>query len=151
MVIKKKNKIKLQQNEEKGDKYLKKKNFKKALQNYRKVLELDENYLPVYDKLIEAHTKIKSEWSDADFSDSLSWTMKKQELENPQVKRIHAQLEPEWKEVFKLIQQLMAAKDEKSETDCVEKIAVCRDKAVYPLIEVLLSFKKLGSRMKSEK
>lgn len=139
---------KAQATEQKGDRFFQKGKFKKALQSYRMVQKENPDYLPVYDKLIETHQKTKEEWTDGDFSESLFWTMKKQELENPGLKRLHARLEPEWIEISKLIQQMMQAGDENEETALVEKIVGHGTKALYPLIEFLLSFKKLGRKTK---
>lgn len=129
--------------EEKGDKAARKGKFGKALEAYRKSRELNPDNPAIYDKLIETHQKVKETWNDSDFAESLLWTMKRQELANPGLKRVHAQLEPDWKEMVQVIRAMMQIADEKTETELVEKIASFGGRAVYPLIEVLLSFKKL--------
>lgn len=132
----------------KGDKYAQKGKFKAALKQYRRAQELDPDNLFLYDKLIETHKIIKTEWTDKDFAESLAWTMQKQELENPKFKRVHARMEPEWKEITQLIQRMMQVEDEKTEVDLVEQIVAYEDLALYPLIEVILSFKELQKKIR---
>lgn len=129
--------------ETKGDKAAEKGKFEKALKAYREARDLDPDNPVLYDKLIDTHQKTKDQWDDSDFAESLLWTMKRQELANPRLKRVHAQLEPDWRDMVKTIREMMQTTDEKVETDLVEKIASFSGRAVYPLVEVLLSFKKL--------
>lgn len=129
-----------------GDQYFNREKFKKAMNCYRKAVGLDPEHLPLYEKLIQTQTKLGKELNDEEFAESLGWTMKKQELENPGMKRVHAQLEPEWNEIVELIKQMMNETDEMKETHWVEKIADYGTLSVYPLIEILLSFKKLGKK-----
>lgn len=133
---------------QKGDKAANKGKHKKALKHYRKAQELDPEHIPVYDRLIETHKKIEREWTDEDFALSLAWTMQKQELEDPRLKLIHAKLEPEWKEVSTLIQKMLSAEDEESETAAIEQISSYGNDALYPLIDALLMFKEIGRKVK---
>lgn len=148
---KKKGSDRAQVTEEKGDNLFHSGNYEKALEQYRKSQAADPQNSRIYDKLITTHEKVIDVWKDKDFSESLSWTMKKQELENPKLKRVHAQMEPEWKEVSGLIQQMMKDQDEKCETEIIEKIVSYRDKALYPLLEVLLSLKRVQRKILDRK
>ncbi len=90
--------------------------------------------------------KGERKWTQEDFVESLDKVMKQQEEEDPKFKRVHARFEPEWKTATQLIRQLFKAGDEKEETVVIEKIASLGEKMIYPLIEVLLVFKKVQSR-----
>ena len=72
-----------------------KKKFDKALKYYRESQALSPGNIPIYDKLIQAHEKTGRKWTKTDFALSLEWTMKKQELENPALKKIHERLDPD--------------------------------------------------------
>lgn len=91
----KRKKTKSQISEEKGDKDFKKGKFKKALAHYREAQKLDPGKTVLYDKLVEAHKKAVKKWTREDFSSSLEWTMKKQELENPSLKKVHERMDPD--------------------------------------------------------
>jgi len=45
--------------------------------------------------------------------------------------------------MVRVIREMMQTPDEKIETELVEQIASFGNRALYPLIEVLLSFKKI--------
>lgn len=129
--------------EEKGDRFLEKKNYKKALFHFKKSQEFLPDSIGIYDKLIETHKNLESEWSEEDMALSVAWTMKKMELENPKFKRIHAQSEEEWKEVIEKVKQILSSKTEEEETAHIEDIVSYGEKAIYPLIDFILSFKNL--------
>lgn len=133
-------------NENAGDAHFKKGRFDKALKRYRKAVELGANNPRIYEKLVLSHKNSTSVWTEAEFAESLGWTMQKQELENPHLKMVHAKMEPEWNEIAMLIKEMMLASDDSNETALAERIAVYKDKATYPLVEALLSFKKLGKK-----
>lgn len=137
---------KAQRCEEKGDQLAKKGLPKKALEHYLTALELNTASLSLYDKVIKAHDALKAEWTNEDFAKSLDWTMKKQELANPALKRLHAKLTPEWQEISQHIQRVMSAKTNEDETAGIEKIHAYGDRAIYPLIEILLAIKKFKTK-----
>lgn len=137
-------KSKAQAKEKKGDQHYAKGEFTKALKAYRAAQELDPDHPDIYDKLVETHGKNSLTWSPEDFALSLDWTMKKQELADPKFKRLHAKLEPEWKEIADLIGQMMRTTDEKKETELVEQIFFYKERAIYPLVEIILSLKKFN-------
>jgi len=124
-----------------GDLHRNQKKYKKALSSYEAALKIDPKQVTVYDRLIETHQMLDHEWTNEDFTKSLEWTMKKQELENPQIKRIHAKLAPEWKKIIALIERLLQSLDDTADIVIIEQIASYGDRAIYPLIEALLSIK----------
>jgi len=127
----------------KGDKQFKSKKYKKALDYYSRANEIDPDNQAVYDKMITAHLQLKEDWDDEDLAMSLTWTMKKQELENPALKRVHARMTPEWEHINTLIKQLLLAKDEGEETKLLSQIIDHGEQAVYPLLEFLMGIKKI--------
>lgn len=127
---------------QKGDSAFDKGKFKAALKYYEKALDINSENISLYAKLIQTHQSLNQDWTEEDFAISLAWSMKKQELEDPKFKRIHAQLEPESQEVTKLIQQMILAKNETLETSLIEKIISFQEQALYPLVEALLTYKK---------
>lgn len=129
---------------EKGDKYFTQKKYKKALEKYQRANELDPDNKSVYEKMIAAHLEVKDEWTDLDFANSVSWTMKKQELENPSLKRIHARMTPEWDEINSLIKTLLLAGNEEDESQTINHILSHGEKALYPLLEFVLGIKKIN-------
>lgn len=88
-------------------------------------------------------TKSEEKWSEKDFVEDLDTIMKEQELNNPKLKRVHAKLDPSFKETVNLITQLLMNQDEDIENHLVQKILDLGNKALYPLIETVLAFKKL--------
>ena len=127
---------------EKGDNYFAKGKYASALKEYKKARELEPENPAIYKKLIESHQKREGIWKENDFVESLEWTMKLQELENSDLKRVHARLAPEWKEISGLIQELLVTQDENLENVFVDKINKFGEKAIYPLLDALLFFKK---------
>lgn len=91
----KKKKTKAETAEEKGDKAYAKKKYARALGHYRKAQKSNPGNAAIYEKLVNAHRQKPGEWTEADFAESLEWTMKKQELENPSLKKVHERLDPD--------------------------------------------------------
>lgn len=83
----------------------------------------------------------KRAWTEKDFVTSLDKVMKEQETANPPLKRLHAQLDPKFREILNLINQLLLS-NETDETVWIEKIVSYKTKALYPLIESLLALKR---------
>jgi hypothetical protein len=130
--------------EAKGDKLFGKEKYREALKEYQKSETFDPSRPEIYEKLIETHGRYQHEWVEQDFSDSLSWTMRRQELQNPQIKWVHETFTPEYQEIQKLIQGLMAAMDPEREGALTTKILDFGPKAVLPLVHFLLSLKALA-------
>ncbi len=136
--------------EKKGDKLVSKGKFREALIAYQ---ESEQNFSEreeIYQKLIETLNKIEDEWSEEDFSASVTWTMRQQELQNPKIKRVHEQFSLEFQEVQKLAQQLMIATEKDMEEDLIDKIINYQEKATLPLIHFILTFKEFALRGFSE-
>ena len=127
---------------EKGDKYFAKAKYPAALKKYKKARELEPENPDIYKKLIESHQKSEGVWQQNDFVESLEWTMKLQELENSDLKRVHARLTPEWKEISGLLQSLLTTQDENLENALIEKINEFGENAIHPLLDALLFFKR---------
>jgi tetratricopeptide (TPR) repeat protein len=132
--------------EKKGDKLLEKGKFRKALAQYQKSEALNPERKEIYEKMNKALSGFEHEWSEEDFSNSMGWAMKLQELQNPQMKRVHEKFSAEYHEVQKLVQRLMVAVDAELELQLVEKIIAYGDKAHLPVLDYLLSIKALASR-----
>lgn len=129
--------------ENKGDQFQDKGKMQKAFDHYQKALELDPQRIELYDKLIDLHKLYVDDWTEDDFAYNVYLTMQKQEVLDPTFKRLHAQHEPEYKDVSKLIRKLLDAKTSKTETKYVEAIKEYGDHAIYPLIDILLGFKQV--------
>lgn len=125
----------------KGDQAFQKGKFKAALKSYREAQAIIPEDALVYEKLIQAHEQLKDEWNDTDFAESLAWTMKKQEIENPRLKIVHARLTPEWPEVSKSVKALLQAEGEAAETTAIEAVLNHGEFGMYALIDALLAFK----------
>ncbi|MBX7148303.1 hypothetical protein K1X76_04405 [bacterium] len=125
----------------KADALFAKKKYAKAMPLYEKELKKNGETLELLARLIKTHSLIDKPWTNADFAKNLDWTMKSQELSNPGLKRVHAKLEPVWKEITLLISQMMACAEE-TEDDLIEKIIKHKEKALYPLVESLLALKQ---------
>ncbi len=136
--------------EEKGDKLVKKGKFREALAEFRKSEGLNPNRIEIYRKLIETLNRFEHEWKEEDFSNSMIWTMRRQELENPQIKWVHETFTLEYKEVQQLVQRLMVALDQKVEDGLIEKILTYGERATLPMLHFLLSIKALASQPPSE-
>src|SRR4029453_10075858 len=106
----KKDPKKARQLEEKGDRQVQKKDLKKALQTYRSAAQANPDDPRLYQKLIETKEKVQEEWSEEDFSETMAWTMKKQELENPDIKEVHEVLTPEYNEIRQAIVKMLTTR-----------------------------------------
>lgn len=132
--------------EQKGHKFLKQKKWEQAYSHLHEAIELDPTRTHLYDTLIDALNNMKDDWTEEHFAHSVHWQMKKQELENPALKRVHARSEPEFTRVMECIKQMLSAKSEVSETECIEKIIAFGTDALYPLVDMLLAFKQAGKK-----
>lgn len=124
-----------------GDKLAGKGDLKKALKKYREAAKEDPSRAGLYDKLVDCLERSKTEWKEADFVESLSWTMKKQELEEPQIRQLHAKLTPEWKKVTELAVNALNAPDERAFSKCSEELVANGEIATRVLIELLRMIK----------
>ncbi len=132
--------------EYKADKLFAKNDFRKAYLNYKKAACLNETRGEVFEKLLNTMEQFKEQWSEEDFVENIYWTMKLKELKDPTFKRLHFRTEPEFETVTSLIQSMLKAQDQNAETEAVEAIVAHGDKALYPLIDYLITFKNLAKQ-----
>ena len=142
--VKKTDPKKALKHEAKGDKLAKKEKFREALKEYRLSEAMNPTRPEIYEKLIETHKSFEHEWVEQDFTDSLTWTMRKQELQNPRIRWVHETFSVDYQEVKTLIQGLMTAFDPETEVKLMEKILDRGDKAVLPLLHFVLSVKSIA-------
>lgn len=148
MSLNDKNQAKSRVLEHKGDQLAQKGKLEKAIQCYEQALELDLKRVELYDKLLSLHEKLIDHWEEEDFAYNLELTMRKQEILDPAYKRIHARLNPEFKNTIDKIKLMLSASSSEIETRYVEEIVGLGNQALYPLIDFLLSFKEIGKRKK---
>ena len=130
--------------EQKGDKLFGKKKYHEALDEYQKSEGLNPERPEIYEKLIAAHGQFEHEWKEDDFANSMSWTMRHQELTNPQIKRLHQVFTAEYQEIQKLLQSLMIAGEKAFEDKLAHQILDYGEKAALPLLHFLLSMKQMA-------
>lgn len=124
--------------EAEGDKLASKGKYKQALKKYQKALEYDPDRSSIYDKLVGIRDEIPDEWKVEDFVKSVSWTMKKQELEEPIMCQVHAKLSPEWQKASDLaLKVLMAPEDDKDLPKLTEKLVSLGEMGTRVLIEIV--------------
>ena len=133
----------------KGDRLLTKGKSKRALKKFKKAHAFDPDNKEIYDRLVSSHDQATEDWEIEDVVESVSWVMEKQELENPALKMVHAQLSPEWNEITEKIVSLIQCEDESTEANIIEEIKAFGEEAIYPLIFTLLQIKK-GASDKNE-
>ncbi len=127
----------------KGDKYCESENFEKALESYREAQKNDPDNPIIYEKLVSTQSKIEGEWSEKEFVESMDWLMKKQEIDNPEIKDIYSSLSPEYQQVKQLIAQMLMTEPE-LRPPLLQKIKSFKEKAVQPLLDILLSLDALS-------
>src|SRR5436190_4729286 len=108
--------------EAKGDKLAGKEKFREALKEYQISESLNPDRAEIYEKLINTHTRFEHEWVEEDFTNSMSWTMRHQELTNPKIKWVHQTFTVEYKDVQKLAQNLLIAPTDDVEARLIEQI-----------------------------
>ncbi len=131
--------------ESKGDKLVGKKKFREALKEYEKSESLNPERVEIYDKLISTHSLFEHEWREEDFSNSMSWTMRRQELQNPQIRLVHQTFSVEYREIQKLLQVLMTAADPDTENRLIERILGFGEQANLPMLHLILQVKALAT------
>jgi hypothetical protein len=129
--------------EAKGDRYAGRQDLRKALKAYRGACEANPDNPVIYQKLIEIKGQLQEDWSEEDFSETLNWTMRKQELENPGIKEVYEVLSPEYNEIKQTIFRLLTTPPELRDP-LITKIKNYGIKAVRPLLDTLLSLDALA-------
>lgn len=131
--------------EAKGDKLGGKGKYRDAIAEYQKSESLNPDRVEIYDKLIDAQAQIaESEWKEEDFANSMSWTMRRQELQNPHIRLVHETFSVEYREVHQLLQRLMSVSGEELESPLIEQILEYGERASLPMLHFLLSIKTLA-------
>lgn len=125
-----------------GDQSLAKNHHKKALNYYQKALALHDQRAELYQKLIKCLDEKKESWDEQDFTNSVMWEMKYQELVNPIMKRIHARQHETFQTITHDLQKIMTEQDPAQETQLVEKVISYGDEALYPLVDFLIQIKE---------
>jgi tetratricopeptide (TPR) repeat protein len=132
--------------EQRGDQLFQKDKFEKALHQYRESAKFDPDRPEIYQKLATTLEKTGREWTQEDFEESMGWTMRQQELENPDIKWVHQKFTPEYQAVQKLVQQLMLLENPEAEQPIISQILSFEDKAALPVLDFLLAMKNLAHR-----
>lgn len=130
--------------ESKGDKLAAKGKFRQAIEEYQKSEMLNPDRAEIYEKLVETLNQFEHEWSEQDFSNSMTWTMRRQEILNPGMKLVHETFSVEYIEVQKLIQRLMLALGPDVENRLVDEILSYGERANLPMLHFLLSLKAVA-------
>lgn len=130
--------------EKKGDQLVRKGKLRQALEKYEISEKLDPNRAEIYQKLIDTLNQMDVSWTEADFNRSMNWTLREQELKNPELKQIYEKFSAEYQAVQKLIRQLMLAPPGDAENQLIQAIIEYGEKAHLPLLDFLLSLKKMG-------
>lgn len=84
----------------------------------------------------------KKNWEMEDFVESVDAVMQEQEKKSPEIKQVHAQLSPEWKQVSEKIGKLLTCEKEEEIVLLREEIVAQGPIAVRVLLDFLLSIKK---------
>jgi len=132
--------------EKKGDLLFNKGKFQKALKKYQKSESLNPDRPEIYKKLTETFNQMDVDWTEEDFNESMTWTIRQQELENPEVRQVYEKFSTEYQAVTKLVQQLMVSPDSNTETKLKDKILTFDKEALLPLLDFLLSIKQLAQQ-----
>ncbi|MBT3182789.1 MAG: hypothetical protein HN337_09840 [Deltaproteobacteria bacterium] len=127
--------------EAKGDKLLAKGKPKRALKKFKKALQMDPGRTAIYDKLMKTRDILPDDWEMEDFVESVDWLMKKQEIEEPAIKQIHAKLSPEWEEAKKLVWSIMASNEERAKM-LTEELVKMGEIGTRAAINTILEFKQ---------
>ena len=135
---------KAQKHESKGDKLAAKGKFRQAIDEYQKSETLNPDRAEIYEKLVETLNRFEHEWNEQDFSNSMTWTMRHQEILHPEMKLVHQTFSVEYKEVQKLLQRLMLALGPEMESKLVAEILSYGEKANLPMLHFLLSLKAVA-------
>lgn len=124
--------------EAEADKLASKGKYKQAIKKYEKALKHDPDRSGIYDKLVSVRDKMPGEWEVSDFIESVSWTMKKQELDEPIMRQVHAKLSPEWQKASDLaLKVLIASEDDKDLPKLIEELVGLGELGTRVLIEIV--------------
>lgn len=134
-------KRKTERHETKGDRLLALGRPAKALKEYKMALKTRPESVQIYDKIMKAHDLTPGKWGVEDFTQSVLWAMKKQELEHPPIKQVHARLSPEWDRATRLAVEIMRTKDKAKVNNLLEDLVAMGETATRALIGMLMDLK----------
>ena len=133
----------------KGNKLKSQKKYTQALETFEEALQYDSENPEILDKLIETRELSDQDWDLEDFTKQLSWTMKRQELDNPRISRLHEKLSPEFEKITKLILDFARADNEEDEEKLIDAIIAYGRTALVPLIEFIRLLKQEKEKKES--
>ena len=93
----------------------------------------------------------QKEWGISDFVGSVWSVMEEQAEKNPSLKNLHAKLEPEWNRISQKVTALIREKDEALSAKLTDEICSFGEKAVLPLIDVLLNLTEAARKRDDKK
>ncbi len=93
----------------------------------------------------------QKEWGISDFVGSVWSVMEEQAEKNPSLKNLHARLEPEWRSISQKVTDLIREKDEAASAKITDEICSFGEKAVRPLIDVLLNLTEVARKRDDNK
>ncbi len=127
--------------EKKGDELMDRGKFTEAFKQYQKAEALNPERSEIYRKLQETFEKLDRDWSEEDFSLSLSWTLRQQQLENPELLQVYEKFTPEYKTIHAMAQRLLVIPSGPIEDELKNEIFAFGDKATLPLLNLILEIK----------
>jgi hypothetical protein len=133
MSPKKRNPQKALKLEAKGEALMAKGSIKRALKKFRKAIVKAKDMLPV-------------NWDLEDFIESLDWTMKKQERENPCLRQVHARLSPEWEKARELVIMIVATADPQKRSKLIEDLVLTGEAGLRAAIDLLVEINEAASQ-----
>jgi tetratricopeptide (TPR) repeat protein len=146
MSPKKRNPQKALKLEAKGEALMAKGSIKRALKKFRKAIEYDPERESIYDKLVKAKDMLPVNWDLEDFIESLDWTMKKQERENPCLRQVHARLSPEWEKARELVIMIVATADPQKRSKLIEDLVLTGEAGLRAAIDLLVEINEAASQ-----
>lgn len=93
----------------------------------------------------------EKEWTVNEFVDTVWKTMEEQAERNNALKMVHARLEPEWNKVVQAVSQMLEANAESDITRYTEEICRYGERAVRPLIDIILKLRSAVNFMNGPK
>ncbi len=130
---------------QKAKQYFQKKQFAKATAQLEKVFKMGQEQSETLSLIIELLNKYSEHWEQEEFTLSMECSMQLQEIENPNLKSVHATFSVEYQNVFKLAERLFLASNETLERQLSQEITKYGNHAIFPLINFILSLKRINT------
>ena len=129
--------------EKKGDQFFDRGKFAEAFKYYQRAEALNTERPEIYRKLQETFERLDQDWSEEDFSLSMSWTLRQQQLENPGLIQVYEKFSPEYKMIYATAQRLLVTPPGPLEDELKNELFALGDKATLPLLDLILEIKKI--------